>query len=87
MQGNYFFAQDMCGLHDCIQWQAERMYCLFIISLFLVFYLRWQGPQVVLLHHHGAQLAQADAHRFCLLLREHMAWCVHYATWHNSCDM
>ena len=39
----------------------------------MMFYLHWQGPRVVLLHPHDAQLAQADARRFCLLLREHVA--------------
>lgn len=29
MQGSSLLAQDLCGLHDCIQQQAERMYfCL-----------------------------------------------------------
>jgi len=55
---------------------AGRKDELVIVSLLLVFYQHWQGSWVVLLHHHGAQ---ADACHFCLLLREHMAWCVHYA--------
>ena len=86
--GQLFLAQDMCGLHDCIQ-QAGRNNVRFVVALLLVFYLHWQGPRFDLLHHLGAQLAQADpdARHFCLLLREHMAWCVQYANWHNSCEM
>ncbi len=89
MQGNYFWLKICVVYMIAYSRQAERMYVLFVVALLLVFYLHWQGPRFDLLHHLGAQLAQADpdARHFCLLLREHMAWCVQYAKWHNSCEM